>query len=208
MAFEASLQEVPRHFGVDGDLLSSHIAACLSSVFPDGEDFFVRSVRRFRDQVTDPDLKQQVNGFIGQEAVHGREARSTCSSWRPPSHRVPVPPRVRGRAHGERPRHRRPRVRRVRRGPGGAPARSGGGRRSRHRAAAPRCHGHGSRRCAGPRPAPAGGVAAPWCWAARRDRGFLLVGARARCARPFGPAVPVAADVLAIRPSRTGRSAS
>ena len=76
MAFEQSLQEVPRHFGADGDLLSSHIAACLSSVFPDGEDFFVRSVRRFRDQVTDPVLKQQVNGFIGQEAIHGREHRA------------------------------------------------------------------------------------------------------------------------------------
>jgi len=76
MAFEQSLQEVPRHFGADGDLLSSHIAACLSSVFPDGEDFFVRSVRRFRDQVTDPVLKQQVNGFIGQEAIHGREHRT------------------------------------------------------------------------------------------------------------------------------------
>src|SRR3546814_7968091 len=45
MSFEASLQEVPRHFGPDGDLLSSHIAACLSAVFPDGEDFFVRSVQ-------------------------------------------------------------------------------------------------------------------------------------------------------------------
>jgi len=76
MSFEESLQEVPRHFGPDGDLLSSHIAACLSSVFPDGEDFFVRSVRRFRDQVTDPVLKQQVNGFIGQEAIHGREHRA------------------------------------------------------------------------------------------------------------------------------------
>ncbi len=76
MAFEHSLQEVPRHFGADGDLLSSHLAACLSSVFPDGEDFFVRSVRRFRDQITDPVLKQQVNGFIGQEAIHGREHRA------------------------------------------------------------------------------------------------------------------------------------
>jgi predicted metal-dependent hydrolase len=44
-------------------------------VFPDGEDFFVRSVRHFRDQITDPELKRQVAGFIGQEAVHGREHR-------------------------------------------------------------------------------------------------------------------------------------
>lgn len=76
MSFEQSLQEVPRHFGSDGDLLSSHIAACLSSVFPDGEDFFVRSVRHFRDQISDPVLAQQVRGFIGQEAVHGREHRA------------------------------------------------------------------------------------------------------------------------------------
>jgi predicted metal-dependent hydrolase len=76
MSFEESLQEVPRHFGPDGDLLSSHIAACLSAVFPDGEDFFVRSVRRFRSDITDPVLKEQVSGFIGQEAVHGREHRT------------------------------------------------------------------------------------------------------------------------------------
>lgn len=76
MSFEQSLQEVPRHFGPDGDLLSSHIVACLSAVFPDGEDFFVRSVRRFRSEITEPVLKHQVGGFIGQEAVHGREHRA------------------------------------------------------------------------------------------------------------------------------------
>ena len=54
----------------------SHIVASLSSVFPDGEDYFVRCVRRFHDQITDPDLKRQVTGFIGQEAVHGREHRA------------------------------------------------------------------------------------------------------------------------------------
>jgi predicted metal-dependent hydrolase len=75
MDFEAALADVPRHFAADGDIILSHIAAALSAVFPDGEDFFVRSVRRFRDQVTDPALKRQVAGFIGQEAVHGREHR-------------------------------------------------------------------------------------------------------------------------------------
>jgi hypothetical protein len=50
--------------------------ASLSAVFPDGEDFFVRSVRHFRDQIADPDLKRQVAGFIGQEAMHGREHRA------------------------------------------------------------------------------------------------------------------------------------
>jgi predicted metal-dependent hydrolase len=76
ISFEESLQEVPRHFAADGDLILSHVAASLSAVFPDGEDFFVRSVRHFRDQVSDPVLKRQVAGFIGQEAMHGREHRA------------------------------------------------------------------------------------------------------------------------------------
>src|SRR4051794_6791665 len=76
ISFESSLQELPRHFAADGDLILSHIAASLSAVFPDGEDFFVRSVRTFRDRITHPELKRQVNGFIGQEAMHGREHRA------------------------------------------------------------------------------------------------------------------------------------
>ena len=76
MAFEEALGSVPKHFGAGGDIVSSHVAATLSAVFPDGEDYFVRSVRRFRDQVTDPQLEPQVAGFIGQEAMHGRQHRA------------------------------------------------------------------------------------------------------------------------------------
>ena len=75
MSFEESMQDLPRHFAADGDLISGHVIMALSSVFPDGEDYFVRSVRHYRDQITDPALKRQVAGFIGQEAVHGREHR-------------------------------------------------------------------------------------------------------------------------------------
>jgi len=76
LSLDESFQDVPRHFAADDDLIGSHLAATLSAVFPDGEDFFVRSVRHFRDEVTDPALKRQVAGFIGQEAVHGREHRA------------------------------------------------------------------------------------------------------------------------------------
>lgn len=76
MNFEDAIQTVPKHFANDGDLIASHIAAGLSAVFPDGEDFFVKSVRHYRDQITDPALKRQVGGFIGQESVHGREHRT------------------------------------------------------------------------------------------------------------------------------------
>src|SRR5690606_22287460 len=76
ISFEESLADLPKHFAADGDLIMSHVLASLSSVFPDGEDFFVRSVRRFRDEITDPALRRQVSGFIGQESVHGREHRA------------------------------------------------------------------------------------------------------------------------------------
>ncbi len=75
ISFEESLRDLPKHFAAEGDLIESHLAATLSALFPDGEDFFVRSVRHYRDRVTDPDLKRQVAGFIGQESVHGREHR-------------------------------------------------------------------------------------------------------------------------------------
>ncbi|HVV75349.1 MAG TPA: metal-dependent hydrolase [Mycobacteriales bacterium] len=76
VALEPTFDDVPRHFAADGDLILSHLAAALSAVFPDGEDFFVRSVRHYREQITDPVLADQVSGFIGQEVIHGREHRA------------------------------------------------------------------------------------------------------------------------------------
>lgn len=76
IAFDYPETDLPRHFANDGDLLTSHMIAMLSAVFPEGEDFFVRSVRDCRDRVTDLELRKQVGGFIGQEAIHGREHRA------------------------------------------------------------------------------------------------------------------------------------
>ena len=73
IALEPAFESVPRHFAQDGDLITSHFLAALSAVFPEGENFFIRSVRHYRDQITDPLLREQVSGFIGQEVVHGRE---------------------------------------------------------------------------------------------------------------------------------------
>lgn len=72
--FEYPPERLPRHY-VSGDLVMSHIISVLSALFPEGEDFFVRSVRNYSAQITDPELKAQVAGFIGQEVTHGREHR-------------------------------------------------------------------------------------------------------------------------------------
>lgn len=79
-----------RHF-VDDDLVMSHVVAVLSATFPPGEDFFVQSVRYYADRVTDPELKRQVRGFIGQEVTHGREHRDLNDRLQTmgyPTHRV------------------------------------------------------------------------------------------------------------------------
>ncbi|MFN2563223.1 MAG: metal-dependent hydrolase [Jatrophihabitans sp.] len=64
-----------RHY-VQGDLVMSHVVSMLSAMFPEGEDFFVRSVRAHAHQIADPELARQVRGFVGQEVTHGREHRS------------------------------------------------------------------------------------------------------------------------------------
>lgn len=74
--FSDLFADVPKNFAGDGDPLASHLVAVLSAVFPPGEEYFVRTVRHYRDRITDPALRQAVNGFIGQESIHGREHRA------------------------------------------------------------------------------------------------------------------------------------
>ncbi len=48
----------------------------MSLFFPKGEQFFIDSVRHYRSQLTDPVQRQDVKGFIAQEAMHGREHKT------------------------------------------------------------------------------------------------------------------------------------
>ncbi|WP_425277269.1 metal-dependent hydrolase [Segniliparus rugosus] len=61
-----------RYFAADNIVLS-HMVAFLSFAFPGGEDFFIRSVRRFSQGINDADLKKRVAGFVGQETVHSQQ---------------------------------------------------------------------------------------------------------------------------------------
>ena len=45
----------------------------MSITFPLGEQFFINSVRHYRDRITDPKLQQEMRQFFSQEAVHLRE---------------------------------------------------------------------------------------------------------------------------------------
>ena len=67
--FDFSAENVPRYYVGNDPFLTTFVTA-MSSAFPEGEFFFVESVRHYRDRVTDPTLKADVSGFIGQEALH------------------------------------------------------------------------------------------------------------------------------------------
>ena len=57
--------EVPRIWHADGPF-ATHFLDALSSVFPDGEAWFVKSVQAHRDAIDDPALLARIRGFAGQ----------------------------------------------------------------------------------------------------------------------------------------------
>lgn len=57
----------------DNEPVQTHLLNALSLTFPDGERFFVDSVRALREHADTPELKRQISGFIGQEAMHSLE---------------------------------------------------------------------------------------------------------------------------------------
>ena len=79
----ADLTITPRDLKVDrntrnarwwhgGDPVATAYFNALSAAFPQGETFFIESVRRYRDSVHEP-LRQQIAAFLQQEAMHTRE---------------------------------------------------------------------------------------------------------------------------------------
>jgi predicted metal-dependent hydrolase len=60
---------VPRHW-LAGNAAATAIANGVNLLFPHGERFFVRSVKRFLGQIEDPELRTAVKGFFGQEGRH------------------------------------------------------------------------------------------------------------------------------------------
>lgn len=55
--------------------LGSYFWLVLQAKFPDGEQFFIDSVRALRDRVADEQLQKDISAFIGQEAMHGHAHR-------------------------------------------------------------------------------------------------------------------------------------
>lgn len=71
--FALSANVVPRDWCHDDAFQTSFLNA-LSLLFPEGERFFVDSVKHYRDRVFG--MEDDITGFIGQEAMHGKEHRA------------------------------------------------------------------------------------------------------------------------------------
>jgi len=61
--------DTPRYW-FDNHPFKTHFFNALSTSFPVGERFFIRSVRKYESRITDPRLKNQVLQFVGQEGRH------------------------------------------------------------------------------------------------------------------------------------------
>lgn len=67
----SGIDDSPIYF-FDNDPASSHFFHMMSLLFPEGERFFIESVRNFRDKVKDPVLMKQVKAFTSQEILHSK----------------------------------------------------------------------------------------------------------------------------------------
>lgn len=79
--FEFDAKAVPKDWYA-GDLHLTLFWDGLSLLFPKGEQFFVNSVKHYskpkrgESRIQDPELLEQIAGFIGQESMHGKEHRA------------------------------------------------------------------------------------------------------------------------------------
>jgi len=72
MDFPFTPADVPVYWFGDNATASMAVNS-INLIFPDGERFFIRSVRQFLPELTDPELIKQARHFFAQEALHGRE---------------------------------------------------------------------------------------------------------------------------------------
>lgn len=69
--FNFDQNTVPAYF-FDNSAFKSTMFLAMSATFPEGELFFVKLARQFRDKIKDPKLSAEISGFIGQEALHSQ----------------------------------------------------------------------------------------------------------------------------------------
>lgn len=68
-AFKGSFDDVKRDwFG--GNTAATQLFNSINLLFPEGERFFIRAVKRYEDWIADPELRARMRGFYAQEGHH------------------------------------------------------------------------------------------------------------------------------------------
>ena len=71
--------EHPQHW-IDGSALATHLVNGVNMLFPDGERFFIRSVKHYLDQITDESSKPEPSSAKrGPTATPTRRPSTSCS---------------------------------------------------------------------------------------------------------------------------------
>ena len=68
--FQLDSEDIPQYW-FEGDAFKSRYFDAMSTIFPEGERYFISCVRDYRDQITDPKLLADVKDFMRQEGQHG-----------------------------------------------------------------------------------------------------------------------------------------
>ena len=69
LVFDARIER----YYLGGNPVATHFFNALNLLFPDGERFFVKSVRDHMAQIEDPQLLADIKGFFGQEGQHAHQ---------------------------------------------------------------------------------------------------------------------------------------
>ncbi len=81
-ATKASIIPRDLHFGISknaerywlgGDAIATSLFDCFSILLPEGERFFIRSLKHYAAVLNDPELNLEIKGYSVQEAFHTRE---------------------------------------------------------------------------------------------------------------------------------------
>ncbi|MFT4646009.1 MAG: putative metal-dependent hydrolase [Planctomycetota bacterium] len=65
--------EIKENLYVRNNSFSTHFTNSLHVLFPIGEMFFIKSVKRYMSFIEEPKLKKEMIDFMGQEGIHYRE---------------------------------------------------------------------------------------------------------------------------------------
>ena len=63
----------PTRHWLGGDIYATAVIDCMSILLPEGERFFIRSLKHYLPKIEDEELRDEIKGYSVQEAFHTRE---------------------------------------------------------------------------------------------------------------------------------------